>query len=79
MFAGAKTRFAFLLPILDPADVAGRIVKAIEKDRRRLIMPLFSHVTFPARLLPVGAFDFLADFFGISRSMEDFRGSGVDA
>ena len=74
MFSGVKTRFSWLLPILDPERVAGRILGAIENDRSRLIMPWFVYTGWLTRLLPVRLFDALADFFGISRSMDDFVG-----
>jgi all-trans-retinol dehydrogenase (NAD+) len=74
MFEGVASRFPWLLPILDPEVVARRIVRAIERDEARLIMPWFVYVTFLARLLPVSAYDWLADFFGISRSMDRFKG-----
>lgn len=77
MFAGAKTRFPWLLPLLKPEDVAQRIVKAIQKDRRRLIMPWFVYASWPGRLLPVAWFDGLMGFFGISRSMDEFRGNNT--
>ncbi len=75
MFDGAKTRFSWLLPILQPEAVARRIVSAIQKDRRRLVMPWFIHASFPSRLLPVNWFDALMAFFGVSHSMDDFRGA----
>ena len=74
MFEGVRTRFPWLLPILDPEYVVKRIVGAIEKDRRRLIMPRFVYTGWPTRLLPVAWFDALMAFFGISHSMDDFRG-----
>jgi all-trans-retinol dehydrogenase (NAD+) len=74
MFEGVKTRFSFLLPILDPEKVASRIHRAILRGKRRLIMPWFVYMGFPLRLLPVDLYDWLADFFGVSRSMDDFRG-----
>lgn len=74
MFAGVKTRFPWLLPILPPETVTRRIVRAIEINQARLIMPWFVHVSFLARLLPVRVFDWLMDFFGINRSMDDFTG-----
>jgi all-trans-retinol dehydrogenase (NAD+) len=73
MFAGASTRFRWLLPILDPDDVTRRIVGAIRKNRRRLVMPWFVYVSWPSRLLPVPVFDWLMRFFGVSDSMRDFR------
>jgi all-trans-retinol dehydrogenase (NAD+) len=74
MFAGVKTRFPALLPILEPAYVADRIVDAIRRDRRRVILPRFTYSVFPARLLPIPAFDRVMRFFGISRSMDEFTG-----
>lgn len=74
MFAGVKTRFPWLLPILDPEYVVKRTVRAIEKDRRRLVMPRFVYTGWPSRLLPVDWYDALMAFFGISHSMDDFRG-----
>jgi all-trans-retinol dehydrogenase (NAD+) len=77
MFRGATTRFPWLLPILDPERVADRIVRAIERDHRRVILPWFLYTGWPLRLLPVPLFDLLIDFFGISRSLDHFTG-GAD-
>jgi all-trans-retinol dehydrogenase (NAD+) len=76
MFDGVKTRFSWLLPILQPEAVVRRIVSAIQKDRRRLIMPRFVYASWPIRLLPVPWFDALMSFFGVSHSMDEFRGQG---
>ena len=74
MFAGVRTRFSWLLPILEPQRVADRILRAIERDEQRLIMPWFAYTLFPVKLLPIPLVDWLLDFFGISRSMDDFTG-----
>ena len=74
MFDGVKTRFSWLLPVLKPGYVVRRIVTAIEKDRHRLVMPRFIYTSWLSRLLPVAWYDALMDFFGVTRSMEDFRG-----
>jgi NAD(P)-dependent dehydrogenase (short-subunit alcohol dehydrogenase family) len=74
MFAGVKTRFPRLLPILEPGYVADRIVDAIRRDRRRVVLPRFVYSIFPTRILPVPAFDALMRFFGIARSMDEFTG-----
>lgn len=74
MFDGVRTRFPWLLPILKPDSVVRRIVGAIRKDRRRLIMPWFVYTCWPSRLLPVSWFDTLMAFFGVSHSMDEFRG-----
>ena len=75
MFDGASTRFSWLLPILKPGAVTDRIVAAIRKDRRRLVMPWFVHSVWLCRLLPVRWFDALMGFFGVSHSMHDFQGA----
>jgi all-trans-retinol dehydrogenase (NAD+) len=74
MFTGVKTRFPLLLPILKPDYAAGRIVKAVLKGYKRLIMPRFVYALYLLRLMPVAVLDVMADFFGISRAMDDFTG-----
>jgi all-trans-retinol dehydrogenase (NAD+) len=74
MFEGVKTRFPLLLPILEPDYAAERIVQAIARGRRRVIMPRFVYTTWPARLLPVRAFDAIMELLGVNRTMDDFVG-----
>ena len=74
MFEGVKTRFPLLLPILREQDVVERIVKAIQHDRPQVLMPWMVHTLPAMRLLPVGVFDTLADFFGITTAMDEFTG-----
>jgi all-trans-retinol dehydrogenase (NAD+) len=74
MFAGVKTRFSFLLPILKQERVADRIFKAVARRRRRLLMPLLVYAVGPLRLLPVRWMDFIADLLGINRAMDQFQG-----
>lgn len=74
MFAGVRTRFPLLLPILKPEYVARRIVGAILRRKKRLIMPRFVYATFLLRLLPVAFMDAVAGFFGMTRAMDDFTG-----
>ncbi len=76
MFQGVKTRFPFLLPIMEPDDVAGRIVGAVEKNKERLLLPPFVLALFPTRLLPPALFDEVVTFFGINHTMDDFKGRG---
>ena len=77
MFAGVRTRFRALLPILSSDYTASRIVQAIERDKRRLILPWFVRVTWLVRLLPVSWFDALSTLLGISHSMDTFVGHGL--
>lgn len=74
MFAGVKTRVSWLLPILDPQRVAERVLRAIERDEQRLIMPWFAYALFPVKVLPIPLVDRLLDLFGISRNMDEFTG-----
>lgn len=74
MFSGVRTRFPRLLPILDPDDVAARIVGAVAEGRARLLLPRFVWATLLARSLPVPLFDRVAGFFGINSSMDHFVG-----
>jgi len=74
MFEGVRTRFPRLLPILDEQRIAERIINAIAKDRRRLLMPWMVYSTWLLRYLPTFAFDFLANLLGINSAMLTFRG-----
>ncbi len=74
MFDGVKTRFAWLLPILDQEKVATRVVEAIARGEQRVVMPPMVHLVPLLRLLPVPVFDGLAALFGINRSMDEFKG-----
>jgi all-trans-retinol dehydrogenase (NAD+) len=74
MFAGVKTRFPRLLPILNETYAAGRMVQAIRDRRPRLIMPPLVFAIPLLRLIPVALFDRIANFLGVNVSMEDFKG-----
>jgi all-trans-retinol dehydrogenase (NAD+) len=74
MFEGVKTRFPLILPILKKDYVVKRIVKAVLKNKKRLIMPRFVYSVYLLRLLPPSIMDWIANFFGISHAMDDFKG-----
>jgi all-trans-retinol dehydrogenase (NAD+) len=74
MFRGVKSRFSWLLPILKEEDVATRVVTAIQRNKRRLLMPPAVYLVPPMRVLPVRAFDWLATFLGVNASMDEFKG-----
>jgi all-trans-retinol dehydrogenase (NAD+) len=76
MFEGVKTRFPLLLPILKESAVADRVIRAIRRDERQVIMPPFIKMLPVARLLPASLFDRLVDFFGINAGMDQFKGRG---
>jgi all-trans-retinol dehydrogenase (NAD+) len=74
MFAGVRTRFPAILPILDPDRVTDQIVDAIRRNRRRLILPNVVRTTWLGRLLPLSAFDAMMEFLGLNHSMDQFTG-----
>jgi all-trans-retinol dehydrogenase (NAD+) len=74
MFAGVTTRFPLLLPILKPEAAARRILRAVRRGKRRLVLPWFANTVFLMRLFPVGFMDAVAGFFGINASMDHFVG-----
>jgi len=78
MFEGAKTRFPFLLPIITPEYATRRIVNAIRRRRRRLLMPRLVYTVYLVRLLPVSWYDAVMNFLGVTRSMDDFVGRGTN-
>ncbi len=74
MFAGVKTRFRWLLPILKPDQVVQATWNAVERDRPRVHLPPAVGALPLLRSLPVGAFDRVAGILGVNRTMDDFTG-----
>ena len=74
MFQGVKSRFPLLLPILGEEKVAARIVRALERNERQVIMPPLIRILPAMRLLPIALFDRVIDFFGVNTSMDEFTG-----
>jgi all-trans-retinol dehydrogenase (NAD+) len=74
MFQGVRTRVPWLLPILAPEKVAGRIARAIERDHAVVIVPPIIRYLLPLRVLPTRAYDWVADLFGVNVGMDEFVG-----
>jgi all-trans-retinol dehydrogenase (NAD+) len=74
MFQGVRSRYSLLLPILKEEVVAERIVRAIARNRPRLILPALPGLVPLLRILPVRMFDAVADLLGINRAMDGFVG-----
>ncbi len=74
MFDGVKTRFPWILPILDESRVVQKIVHAIKKNRACLMMPWIVYAVMPLRIFPVSIFDWIAQFLGIHTGMDEFKG-----
>lgn len=73
MFDGVRSR---LIPILQPEDVAHRILRAVERDAVFLHMPAIVRLLPLLRgLLPTRALDFVLNrIFGVASSMDAFKG-----
>ena len=78
MFAGVRTRFPRLLPILEPEAVAEAALRAVERNRALVVRPRFVHSLKLLRLLPAGWLDPIAAFFGIHAAMDTFAGRATD-
>ena len=63
-----------MLPVLEPEDVAERIVRAIRRNKRRVVMPWSVHLLPLMRVLPIPLLDALAGMLGVNTSMDDFVG-----
>jgi len=75
MFDGVVSKVPHLLPILDPERVVNKIMYAIKTNQEQLIMPWFSGVSPLIRsLFPIDAFDELVRCFGVSETMDTFKG-----
>jgi len=74
MFAGVRTRFPLLLPIHAPEKAVRQIILAILLDKKRLLMPPMVYTVYLLRLFPVWLFDGVANFFGINKAMDHFKG-----
>jgi len=72
MFEGVRS-YSVFLPLLEQEYAVNRIVQAIRNRDNVLVMPNFvvlSHMIHA--LVPTWAFDWLADYYGISKTMDHF-------
>jgi all-trans-retinol dehydrogenase (NAD+) len=74
MFAGVRSKFPAILPIIKEGYAAERILGAVERNRPRLYMPPIVYTVAALRLLPVGIMDWVARFLGITQAMDTFHG-----
>jgi all-trans-retinol dehydrogenase (NAD+) len=74
MFHGVKTRFPFLLPILTPEYVADGIVRAVRRNKPRLVMPRLVHLVPFLRIFPTKVLDTAGGWLGINVAMDSFQG-----
>lgn len=75
MFDGVKSK---ILPMLDPEKTSESIIRAIEKERKMLAMPLpYWFIRFSQGILPLSVFDWvMRNVLGIYDTMKEFKGRG---
>ncbi len=74
MFDGVKSPNP-LFPILDPKDVANRIVLAVKTNQKELYIPRQVLTSYLLRFLPVPVRDFVDEYLvKLSHTMDDFKG-----
>jgi len=79
MFAGIVTRFPSMLPFMEPEYVVGRILDGVLCNQPIVLIPRVLYIFLALRnLLPVKALTVANDFFGLNKSMEDFKGRRKD-
>jgi all-trans-retinol dehydrogenase (NAD+) len=75
MFEGAGTiALPFFTKHLEPADVAERVMDAVEQDKERVILPSIGILVQALRALPPWLFDSVADRLGLMSVMSTFTG-----
>jgi all-trans-retinol dehydrogenase (NAD+) len=74
MFQGVRTRFPLLLPILTSEYVAQRIVRAVRRNKPRLVMPWLVHLIPLMRIFPPMLLDTVGGWLGINVAMDSFQG-----
>lgn len=79
MFAGVKTKFSLLLPILTPEKVATQVLDAIDRGTQFKVHPPIVRLVQILQAFPVPFMDTLVDFFGVADTMNKFVGRAGDA
>jgi len=80
MFDGVKTKYPFLLPILDENYVTDRIVDSVKHKDPMLLLPWIVSLGWLGKFLfPVWFGDWLLDQLGVTDSMSEFKGRGWNA
>lgn len=74
MFDGVQTRVPWLLPILDPDEVAETVVDAVAKNREQVMLPRAVGLLSPMRLVGTKAFDLSMRLLGVQDTMKTFHG-----
>ena len=79
MFAGVKTKFSLVLPILTPEKVATQVLDAIDKGTQFKVHPPIVRVVQILQAFPVPFMDAMVEVFGVADTMNEFKGRAGDA
>ncbi|XP_077990327.1 epidermal retinol dehydrogenase 2-like [Glandiceps talaboti] len=75
MFDGVKTKFSWLLPLLEPDYCADKIVNAVQTNQHILYMPRILYFIFSFKgILPVKVANELGNILGVNQGMDTFVG-----
>lgn len=77
MFDGAKGRFNFFPPTIQPEYVARKVIDAIQRNEIFVVLPAWLSLVFVLKsFMPQKLLDAILEFFGLSESMNEFIGHG---
>lgn len=79
MFAGVKTKFPLVLPILTPEKVAVQVLDAIDKGTQFKVHPPIVRLVQILQAFPVPFMDAIVEFFGVADTMNNFIGHAGSA
>ncbi|CAC5380581.1 unnamed protein product [Mytilus coruscus] len=75
MFDGAKTRWPFILPILEPEDTVNKIVDAVLCNQHIVMLPKSLYLFMALKgVVSTKVLALICLYFGASNSMDDFKG-----
>jgi len=75
MFAGVKTKYPLILPILEPDYVVDKIFNAILTDTEFLALPnILNWLVTLRTIMPNWMTDYFSEILGISTSLDEFKG-----
>ncbi|NXR73378.1 RDHE2 dehydrogenase, partial [Pycnonotus jocosus] len=75
MFDGVKSKWPHVLPFLDPAYVADRVISAVRQNQETLFLPRIVYFLYSLKgFLPVKAAVLILDYLGCLDVMSTFKG-----
>lgn len=74
MFKGVKNKYQWLMPIIEPDDMADRIIKGILTNEYQILYPrIFGLMIFLKSFFPVNTYLKLVSIFDAQNAMKDFE------